>query len=79
MAYDRPGRGQSGLASVLADHVCRLINRGRFKLFCLVASMEEMTIKCRKVWCGLEPSLEGGASIIFSGENGRIFVGGGGG
>jgi hypothetical protein len=39
--------------------------------------MEEMKIKRSEAGCGLERPWEGGAAIIFSGENQRIFVGGG--
>jgi hypothetical protein len=34
--------------------------------------MEEMTIKCSKVGCGLEWPWEGRAAIIFCGENQQV-------
>jgi hypothetical protein len=49
--------------------VCLLPPGGQFELFCLVAGVENMTIKHSEVGCGLERPWEGKATIIFSGEN----------
>jgi hypothetical protein len=58
---------------------CLLQPGGRFELFCPIASLEDMTIKCVKAGWGLEQPWEGGAANIFSGENNNFFVGGRGG
>jgi hypothetical protein len=52
---------------------------GQFESFHTDASMEGMTIKCSDAGCVLEQPWEGGAAIIFSGENRRMFWWGGGG